>query len=451
MPMKARTSIRLLAILLALLAMIACFVSCNDDTDGEPDAPVHVDYVAETKLDMSSTSKKTEARVKVYIDGDTTHFYVDDTDMTASGVVKARYLAIDTPESTGRLEEWGKTAAAFTKSTLQKATSILLESDTDQWNLDNNGRHLLWIWYKTSEDAEWRNLNIEILQSGLAVGSNSGQNRYGTTCMAALNQAKRENLYVHSDELDPTYPYGAATEITVKELRLNRDAYEGVKVAVEGVIIQGGNTLFVEQYDAEDDRTYGVQVYLGNTPPAGTSSFLKKGNRVRIVGSFQYSEIVNAYQIAGIVYDPMKPGDPANTCLVEAGQTFTHKLIEDVSDFMTGTTDMTVGEETKTFANNELALYTAVELKGLTVLSTSTTTNEDSSNNGAITLYCEKDGVRISIRTIVLRENGTVVTADRFEGKTVDVKGIVESFTPEGSTTVQIQVKIFALADITVY
>lgn len=453
MPMKARTSLRLLSLLLALLAMLACFASCNDDdTDGGDDTPpVHVDYVADTKLDMNSTSKKVAATVKSYIDGDTTHFYVDDTTVAAGGVVKARYLAIDTPESTGRLEEWGKTAAAFTKSKLKSATSILLESDTDKWNMDNNGRHLLWVWYKTSEDAEWRNLNIEILQSGLAVASNSGQNRYGATCMAALNQAKAENLYVHSEELDPTYPYGAATEVTLKELRLNRDAYEGQKVAIEGVITQGGTTLFVEQYDEEDERYYGVQVYLGYTPPAGTSRFLKAGNRVRIVGSFLYAEVVNAYQISGIFYDPMKPGDPANTYLIEEGVAVTHTLIEDVSDFMTGTTDMTVGEETKTMANNELALYTAVELKGLTVTGTSTTTKEDSDNKGAITLYCEKDGVRISIRTIVLRENGEVVTADRFEGKTIDVKGIVESFTPEGSTTAQIQVKVFSLAAITIH
>jgi endonuclease YncB( thermonuclease family) len=441
----ARAGVKLLALLMALL-MTACLFSC--DSNGKKPGP-HVDYVADTKLDMTSSTRKIEAEVKSYIDGDTTHFYVEKSADFPEGVVKARYLAIDTPESTGRLEEWGKTAAAFTKEKLKSAAAIMLESDTETWNMDSNERHLLWIWYKPTADADWRNLNIEILQSGFAVASNSGQNRYGTTCMAALSQAKAEELYVHSDEKDPTFPYGAAVEITIRELRINRDAYEGQKVAIEGVITQGGTTIYVEQYDEEDGRTYGVQVYLGHTPPAGTSRFLKAGNRVRIVGSFQYAEVVNAYQIAGIVYDPMKPGDPTNTYLIETALPITHKEITDLSDFVTGKTEMTVGDEKVSFDNSELALYTPVSIKGLTVVDTWTTQTGD--NAGAISLTCEKDGVRITIRTIKLYENGEMVTADRFEGKTIDVKGLVDSYTPEGSTEAQKQIKVFALADIIIH
>ncbi len=446
----ARAGVKLVALLLAMLMTLACVVSCGPGSEDPAEQGEHIDYVADTKLDMTSESRKIEATVKSYIDGDTTHFYVEKSADFPEGVVKARYLAIDTPESTGRLEEWGKTAAAFTKSTLKNAVAIMLESDTGVWNMDNNGRHLLWIWYKPTADAEWRNLNIEILQSGYAVASNSGQNRYGKTCLAALAQARAEKLYVHSDELDPTFPYGAATEITIKELRVNRDAYEGQKVAIEGIITQAGATLYVEEYDEEDGRTYGVQVYLGHTPPAGSSRFLKAGNRVRIVGSFLYAEVVNAYQISGIVYDPMKPGDPANTCLIEAEQTIPCTEIASLSDFVTGKTELTVGEEKVSFDNNELALYTTVSLKGLTVVDTWTTKTGD--NAGAISLTCEKDGVRITVRTIKLYdENDELVTADRFMGKTIDVVGIVDSYTPEGSTEAQKQIKVFSLSAITVH
>lgn len=436
--------LRLLAGVAALLMLVSMFAACKKEPEH-----VHVDYVGDLKLDMASETKKIEATVKSYIDGDTTHFYVEKSEDFPEGVIKARYLAIDTPESTGRLEEWGKTAAAHTKEMLKNAYAILLESDTAEWNMDNNGRHLLWIWYKTDEGSEWRNLNLEILQSGYAVASNTGQNRYGTTCMAALNQATKEKLYVHSGEKDPSFPYGAATEITLKELRLNRDAYLGVKVAVEGVITQDTNgTLYLEAYDAEDDRYYGMQVYYGYNMATSAKRFLKAGNLVHIVGTFQYAEVVNAYQIAGLEYDQMKPNDPTLTHLIEKEHTAAYTEITDLASFVNGKTDMTVAEETVSFANNELALYTSASIKGLKVVSTYATQQGD--NTGAISLTCEKDGVQITVRTIVLRENGELVTPDRFAGQTIDVVGIIDSYTPEGSDEAQIQIKVFALDAITI-
>ena len=457
--MPAPKMLRLFAALMALLMILPGIVACKktpveNNGEGTQEGPqhVHVDYVGSTKLDMASDSLKIEATVKSYIDGDTTHFYVEESAEFPDGVVKARYLAIDTPESTGRLEEWGKAAAANTKETLKNAYAIMLESDDNQWNKDNNGRHLLWIWYKTDENSEWRNLNIEILQKGFAVASNSGQNRYGTTCMAALKQAGIEKLYVHSGQKDPSYPYGAATPVTIKELRTNRDAYEGVKVAIEGIVTQDTNgTLYIEQFDEEDGKCYGMQVFYGYNMATSAKRFLKAGNLVYLVGTFQYAEVVNAYQIAGLEYDQMKPGDPAFTHLIEKDQEIPYTAITNLADFMTGKTDVTVGEEVISFANNELALHTAVTLTGLKVVDTYTTTKETSDDKGAISLTCEKDGVKITIRTIVLYEDGTLVTADRFEGQTIDVMGIVDSYTPEGSTEAQIQIRVFTVGSIFIH
>ena len=179
--------------------------------------------------------------------------------------------------------------------------------------------------------------------------------------------------------------------------------------------------------------------------------FLKTGNRVRIVGSFQYAEVVNAWQIAGLEYDQMDPTNPKYTQLIEENQTVSYTEIADLSAFTTGKTDILVGEETVSFDNNYLGLHTSVSLKGLTVVDTWTTTKETSDDKGAITLVCEKDGVRINIRTIVLYENNELVTADRFEGKTIDVTGIVDSYTPEGSTEAQIQIRVFTLDAITIH
>lgn len=436
-------TIRVLVGIVAVLMLLSSFVACVGKKQ-------HVDYVAQTKLDMNSNTLKMKATVKSYIDGDTTHFYVEECEAFPDGVVKARYLAINTPESTGKLEEWGKAAAAHTKEKLKGAYAIMIESDTAEWNLDSNGRHLLWIWYQAEENGEWRNLNLEILQNGYAVGSNSGQNRYGTACLAALDQAAREELYVHSKGKDPSFPYGAATEITLKELRLNRDAYLGVKVAVEGVIAQDTNgTIYLEEYDAEDGRYYGMQVFYGYNMPASAKRFLKAGNRVHIVGTFQYAEVVNAYQIAGLEYDQMKPNDPALTHLIEKEQAIPYTEIADLASFTGGKTDILFGDETVSVANNELALYTSATIKDLTVTSTYVTQKGDS--KGAISLTCQKDGITFTVRTIVLYEDDQVVTPDRFEGKTIDVTGIIDAYTQEGSTEAQIQLRVFTVDAITIH
>ena len=119
-----------------------------------------VDYAASVKLNMSSETVKQEVTVKTFIDGDTTHFHVP-ADVMKTGVLKGRYLAINTPESTGKIEEYGKAASRFTKEKLSAATSIIIESDTADWNADSTGeRYLVWVWYKTADTADYRNLNI---------------------------------------------------------------------------------------------------------------------------------------------------------------------------------------------------------------------------------------------------------------------------------------------------
>ena len=160
------------------------------DPNSKEDPQLNIVYSDQVKLDQSSTdTKKMEVTVKSFIDGDTTHFNVP-TSFNDQGVLKARYLGVNTPESTGKLEEWGKKAAKFTKGRLSSATSIILETDGDTWEVDSTGeRYLVWVWYKTPENNDYVNLNLELLQYGLAVGSKAGSTRYGETCTAAINQA----------------------------------------------------------------------------------------------------------------------------------------------------------------------------------------------------------------------------------------------------------------------
>ena len=118
---------------------------------------VVTDFAAQAQLDATSGRLQVEVTVKQYIDGDTTHFHVP-TSVVETGVLKARYLAVDTPESTGKIEPWGKKASNFTKSKLESAESIILESDDDKWNVDSTGgRHLVWVWYRPKGSTTYRN------------------------------------------------------------------------------------------------------------------------------------------------------------------------------------------------------------------------------------------------------------------------------------------------------
>lgn len=435
---------RILSVLLVLCTVLGTAISCGPGTDAKSDK-AHRDFAAEVKLDMTSSTLKQEVSVKAFVDGDTTHFHVPES-VIEGGVLKARYLAINTPESTGKIEEWGKAAANYTKEKLSTAVSILVESDDGKWNVDSTGgRYLVWVWYKPSASEDYRNLNVEILQNGLAIASNSANNRYGDICMAAINQAKAEKLHVYSGQKDPSFPYGEASELTLKELRCNVTEYEGTKVAFEGVVTKNNNnSIYVEEYDADTDCYYGMTVYYGYALNGTGLQILNVGNRVRIVGTVQYYETGRTYQVSGLEYAPMRPTDPNNIQKISEGHAPAYRLIT-ASDFTSSRIEVTLGDQTKTFDLAELALYTSVQMKDLKVKSVYTTTDEESSSKGAMTLTCEVDGIEISVRTTVLYDqSGALVTAETFENKTIDVKGLVDFF--DGTY----QIKVFSMADVTV-
>ena len=439
---------KLLSLLLLLCLTVGTLASClvvesPEVTTGDPtgtNIPT-VDYVSDLKLDMKSSSLKQEVTVKSFVDGDTTHFHLK-TPINGSSVMKARYLAINTPESTGKIEEWGKRASRFTKEKLSTAVSIIVESDDGKWNVDSTGdRYLVWVWYQPSEGAEYRNLNLEILQSGLAIASNTANNRYGSTCMSALNQAKELKLFVHSKDKDPDYPYGLATELTLKELRTNVKAYEGMKVAFTGVITRDfGNSVYVESYDAETGVYFGISVYYGFNNSGFLLEQIKVGNETRFVGTVQ--EYHGSYQVSGLQYLPMEPDDPNNTRKISDGHAAAYPLT-DANTFVNGKIKVITGEEQATeFDYGQLVQATTISMQDLKVIDVYTTTNDESSSKGAMTLTCKVGNVTVSVRTEVLYENNKLVTAERYANKTIDVKGVVDYY--EGSY----QIRVFTVNDI---
>lgn len=419
--MKALRTLLVSMILVSLL-----FSACGSNAPTEP-AGIK-DYAAVT-LDLSSGTVKQEVTVKSFIDGDTTHFYVPESVME-TGVLKARYLAVNTPESTGKIEEYGKAASTFTKEKLSQATSIIIESETSQWDPDSTGdRYLVWVWYKTGEDEPYRNLNIELLQNGLALANNAGQNQYGEVCLAAVAQARQEKLSLYSGKKDPDFYYGDAYELTLKELRSNIESYNNKKVAFNGVVTinSGSQGVYVEEYDPETDLYYGMYIYYGHGLNGTGLDIISIGNRVRIVGTVQYYEAGGTWQVSGLSYRMMQPDDPGNIQKLSEGHSPAY-VLTDPDTFVNGQVTMLSDEGQRTIPYTEAVLGTSIQMQGLQVVDVHTTATGGSSD-GAMTLTCMADGVTITVRTaLLLDENGKRVTEDAYLGKTIDVKGVVEYY-----------------------
>ncbi len=438
-----KKTLRFVSALLLVCTLILAFVACDPTETPQNQPGESVDYAAQVKLDQSSATLKQEVTVKLYVDGDTTHFNVP-ASVSDNGVLKARYLAINTPESTGKIEEYGKKASAFTREKLENAESIIVESDDGKWNLDSTGgRHLVWVWYKPQGSEEYRNLNIEILQNGLAIASNSANNRYGETCMAAINQARAEKLHVYSGQKDPDYYYGTAVELTLKELRANVEEYNNIKVAFTGVITKNdNNSVYVESYDEETGMYYGMSVYYGFNLSGEGLDILTVGNEARIVGTVQFYEGGGTYQVSGLTYRQMKPDDPENIQAISKNNPPAY-VPTTADKFVNGKVDIEFDEETITLGYAEAAMSTSISMENLTVKSIYTTDKEDSASNGAMTLTCEVDGVKVDVRTVpFFDENGKLITAEEYMGKNIDVCGIIDYY--NGSY----QIKVFSQNDI---
>ena len=472
---------KILILLLVIVMLVGTFVACgptpdtgsdsgsgdtntntNTDTSGGEE-PEFVDYASQLKFNPDSGKKWAYVTVKSYIDGDTTHFFID-KDEISEGFIKARYLGINTPESTGVVEPWGKKASNYTKTQLKKAESIkngiIVESDTDGWDLDSTGgRYLLWIWYKTEENGEYRNLNIEILQQGLAFGSGTTSNTYSEYTTAALYQATTMKLFVFNKKVkDPDFYYGAAQTLTLKELKANAEKYEGTLVKFEAVVAKkSGYTFYVEEYDAENDMYFGMQIFAGAGCPIMDRFAI--GNRVSIVGTLQYWENGGTYQVSNLKFDildeewaggcsVLETGNEASYREGDAGTLLNGKIkIDSYVEVEDENGETTEELQTVEFDYGALALHSTIKLSNLTVQSVYTTTT-DTDSNGALTITCkDENGVRIQIRTAskLVREDKTIVVASDFPaGTVISVKGIVDYFN-------DYQVKVFNINDITIH
>lgn len=142
--------------------------------------------------------EKVQVSLSKCVDGDTAWFIEDGEE------IKTRFLAIDTPESTTKVEEYGKEASDYTCSLLKGATKIEIEYDSNSDKTDKYNRHLVWVFV----DGDL--LQEKIIQKGYAeVAYLYGDYKYTNKLEEALEVAKKNKVGMWSEytEDDINYIY----------------------------------------------------------------------------------------------------------------------------------------------------------------------------------------------------------------------------------------------------
>lgn len=150
-------------------------------------------------MPLVSAEDKVKATLSKCVDGDTAWFLIDGEN------TKMRFLAIDTPESTNKIEEYGKEASEYTCSMLTNAKVIEIEYDENASGTDKYGRDLGWIFV----DEEL--LQKKIIESGLGkIAYLYDDYKYTSILEEAESQAKENKVGMWSDATTtklPSYLY----------------------------------------------------------------------------------------------------------------------------------------------------------------------------------------------------------------------------------------------------
>lgn len=138
---------------------------------------------------INNVSAKEIVTLNKCVDGDTAWFNLNNEK------IKTRFLAIDTPESTNKIEEYGKEASNFTCNLLTKAKKIEIEYDENADKIDKYNRHLVWIFV---DDKLLQDL---IVKEGLAdVTYLYGDYKYTEILQDSLILAKSNKLNMWSEK-----------------------------------------------------------------------------------------------------------------------------------------------------------------------------------------------------------------------------------------------------------
>ncbi len=293
-------------IAIAILSACCLFTACNDSKIA--DNTEHFDKITKTlKLSKEYEGKKLMSDdgigaaklIGSTTDGDTTTF-----SLVEGGSVTVRYQGVDTPESTGGVEKWGKAASKFTDERLKSATEIVLESASGGIpEKDSKGnRSLCYVWYKTESD-DFKLLNLELVENGYSLCKENAEKAYYSYFMKAEAFAQSIELRLFSKLDDPLFDT-AVQSLSLKAFNESPDSYqENTKVQlyafVTGETTSSSNatTYKITQYDEETGNEYSISLYAGYN----TTGMLRIGDLYFILGTLQKHS--GNWQISGVTVD----------------------------------------------------------------------------------------------------------------------------------------------------
>ena len=143
-------------------------------------------------LNINVYAEKKEVELKKCVDGDTARFVLDGEE------IKARFLAIDTPESvhpTIGEEPYGKEASQYTCNLLTNAKEIILEYDSKSDKTDKYDRHLVWVFV---DDVL---LQEDLISKGYAqLAYLYGDYKYIEELESVQEKSKKKKIGIWSDE-----------------------------------------------------------------------------------------------------------------------------------------------------------------------------------------------------------------------------------------------------------
>lgn len=247
-------------------------VSTELNTEITDQTKLNSSIIADAENSVFFTTRVGHATVVSFVDGDTTKFRD-----SGDNYFSLRYYGVNTPESTGQIDPWGKAASNFTKAQLTGVNDIILyleDQDTVGDFLDSSGgRPLGLVWYQPNAGDDYRCLNLELVE--LAYSRNqlfTNASAFRTVFAQASDKAEATGRRVYGED-DPTYDYSNTvyTE-SVYTITNNYDQYgvteehsNGVQLRMEVLITEMvGDNCFVrdpEPIEVDDGQGGYKEVY----------------------------------------------------------------------------------------------------------------------------------------------------------------------------------------------
>lgn len=360
------------------------------------------------------------------IDGDTAHFTPKSDSNTT---IKSRFYGIDTPESTGAIQPWGKAASNFTGGMLEEANkngTIVVASAQYQYGepeFDSTGsRYLSIIWISLdTKDAPFDDLiclNLYIVQEGYSYVKNlSAMTTYVDTFTAAETQAKNYKLHLFSSDPDPLYNYGDYEDVSLLELKKelllsmadssHENKYDNAKVRVVGTVAGFvDHTIYLTDwnYYTDEDGNYvdnngnsvndpvvnpgvtgeycGINIYTGMS--AIPSKYTAKGAYIQVCGTASDSENFG-FQISGATFPVVSYSEnDAKVILSPAANTDEHAL----HTFEYTASELTaIANSYSSSSVNSESLYCSVSVTDAVEI----TRYYDATSGGEMTLYSSEN------------------------------------------------------------